>query len=90
MPPSGTNPKDSSITTRVPSRVKSTSIDYAHLLNGVDPYFEVSLSDLLRVGLYCYLVNHWEEIPPEVTEDLSREFLQSEIDQMPSLAEGSA
>lgn len=69
----GSDPKDSQMATRVPTRVKNAAIGLAHEQNGQDPYIEVTQADVLRRGLARDLDANWEEIPEKSRDEIDRE-----------------
>jgi hypothetical protein len=85
MPPQqGTDPKDASMTTRVESRVKSTTVEHAHQENGKDPYIEVTPATVQRDALYLYYLVLWAELSDDIRDDLDPDRLADAIVTVPN------
>lgn len=80
MPPNqGNDPKDGQLTTRVPSRYKTATVDWAHEKNGEDAYVDVKQATVLRDALYLYFLATWAELPSEIREDLDPQYMADQI-----------
>lgn len=85
MPQSGTtDPKDGQVTTRVPSRLKTATIDWAHNQNGENPYIEISQATIVRDSLYLYYLAMWSELPDEITSELDPQYLADQVQTVPA------
>ncbi len=91
MPPNQGNPNyGAQITTRVPASVKSGTKKYGKQLHAADAIQNVNQSKVMRWALYKLYLDNWDDLPEDVRDDLDRDHLQAEYDQMPSLSEGSS
>lgn len=80
MPPhEGADPKDAQLTTRVPSRYKTATVDWAHEMNGRDPYVEVKQATVARDALFLYYLVMWAELPGEIRDELDPQYMADQI-----------
>lgn len=80
MPPKqGSDPKDGQLTTRVPSRYKTATVDWAHKKNGEDAYVDVKQATVLRDALFLYYLAMWAELPAEIREELDPQYMADQI-----------
>lgn len=86
MPQSGNDPNKSQMTVRTPYVVKKAYSKLAHDRNAQDPFIDVTQSDLQREAVYEYLLNHWDELPADVQQELPHEALKNEVEEGPGAA----
>ena len=88
------HPSDGSKTSQLPGRVTdeeySALDDYAHALNGADPYQNVTKSDVVRWALYRLLLDDWDNLPEEATQKINRDVIEGKLAEKPVLSEGSS
>jgi len=75
----GSDPKDAQVGTRVPSRYKTATVDWAHIQNGKDAYVDVSQATVLRDALYLYYLAMWSDLPDEIRGDLKPQYMADQI-----------
>lgn len=65
---------------RFPSNVKTASQQWAAHLNVENPADNIGESHVYRQAIYEFYLNHWEDVPGEVREQVGKEWLQGQVD----------